>query len=195
MWETWVRSLGREVPWRRKWQPSPVLLPRKSHGRRSLVSMGSQRVGHDSDSSRGSSRNPGPFRQAAPSLQGEGRASTKQRPTMLGSDPPTKQPTAGHPQEEKGQALCSWVLLIHQGLEESVTGKDNYAVPVPYISSFTVMLRHCHPLLLSGCAILAFIFTIGLTAMAPVNWHWDKRLLLAVFFLSLVSCFITINCI
>ena len=47
MWETWVWSLGREVPWRRKWQPTPVLLPRKSHGRRSLVSMGSQRVGHD----------------------------------------------------------------------------------------------------------------------------------------------------
>ena len=47
MWETWVQSLGREVPWRRKRQPTPVLLPRKSHGRRSLVSMGSQRVGHD----------------------------------------------------------------------------------------------------------------------------------------------------
>ena len=30
-----------------KRQPTPVLLPRKSHGRRSLVSMGSQRVGHD----------------------------------------------------------------------------------------------------------------------------------------------------
>ena len=37
----WVRSLGREVPWRRKWQPTPVLLPRKSIGRRSLVTMGS----------------------------------------------------------------------------------------------------------------------------------------------------------
>ena len=47
MQETWVRSLGQEVPWRRKRQPTPVLLPRKSHGRRSLVSMGSQRVGHD----------------------------------------------------------------------------------------------------------------------------------------------------
>ena len=43
MWETWVRSLGWEAPWRRKWQPAPVLLPRKSHGWRSLVSMGSQR--------------------------------------------------------------------------------------------------------------------------------------------------------
>ena len=38
MWETWVWSLGWEVPWRRKWQPTPVLLPRKSHGQRSLVS-------------------------------------------------------------------------------------------------------------------------------------------------------------
>ena len=45
--ETWVQSLGQEVPWRRKRQPTPVLLPRKSHGQRSLVSLGSQRVGHD----------------------------------------------------------------------------------------------------------------------------------------------------
>jgi len=37
MWETWVRSLGRKIPWRRKWQPTPILLPRKSQGRRSLV--------------------------------------------------------------------------------------------------------------------------------------------------------------
>ena len=36
-----------KIPWRRKWQPTPVLLPRRSHGRRSLVSMGLQRVGHD----------------------------------------------------------------------------------------------------------------------------------------------------
>ena len=47
MWETWVWSLGQEVPWRRKWQPTPVLLPRKSHGWRRLVSMGLQRVGLD----------------------------------------------------------------------------------------------------------------------------------------------------
>ena len=37
MWEARVRSLGREDPWRRKWQPTPVLLPGKFHGRRSLV--------------------------------------------------------------------------------------------------------------------------------------------------------------
>ena len=33
MRETWV---GR-IPWRRKWQPTPVLLPAESHGWRSLV--------------------------------------------------------------------------------------------------------------------------------------------------------------
>ena len=48
--ETWVSRLGQEDPWRRKWQPIPVLLPRKFHGRRSLVGyspQGSQRVGND----------------------------------------------------------------------------------------------------------------------------------------------------
>ena len=35
--ETWVQSLGWEIPWRRKWQPTPVLLPGKSRGWRSLV--------------------------------------------------------------------------------------------------------------------------------------------------------------
>ena len=36
--------------WRRKWQPTPVLLPGKSHGRRSLVAYspwGCKRAGHD----------------------------------------------------------------------------------------------------------------------------------------------------
>ena len=37
MWETWVRTLGQEDPRRRKWQPTPVLLPGKFHGWRSLV--------------------------------------------------------------------------------------------------------------------------------------------------------------
>ena len=42
MQETWVRSLGwadpwvGQIPWRRKWQPTPVFLPGESHGR-SLV--------------------------------------------------------------------------------------------------------------------------------------------------------------
>ena len=37
MWETRVQSLGQEGPWRRKLQFSPVLLPGKSHGQRSLL--------------------------------------------------------------------------------------------------------------------------------------------------------------
>ena len=35
--EMWVWSLAWEVPWRRKWQPTPVFLPEKSQGQRSLV--------------------------------------------------------------------------------------------------------------------------------------------------------------
>ena len=27
MQETWVQSLGWKIPWRRKWQPTPVFLP------------------------------------------------------------------------------------------------------------------------------------------------------------------------
>ena len=44
--DPWVRK----IPWRRKWQPTPVFLPGKSHGQRSLVGCGpwgSQKVGHD----------------------------------------------------------------------------------------------------------------------------------------------------
>ena len=50
MRETWVRSLGRKFPGEGNGNPlqyTPVLLPKKSHGWRSLVSMGSQRVGHN----------------------------------------------------------------------------------------------------------------------------------------------------
>ena len=41
---------GLEDPWRRAWQPTPVLLPGESHGQRipgGLWSMGSKRVGHN----------------------------------------------------------------------------------------------------------------------------------------------------
>ena len=31
--QSWVRK----IPWRRAWQPTPVLLPGKSHGQRNLV--------------------------------------------------------------------------------------------------------------------------------------------------------------
>ena len=37
MQETQVQSLGWEISWRRKWQPTPVFLPGKSHGWRNLV--------------------------------------------------------------------------------------------------------------------------------------------------------------
>ena len=39
-----------KIPWRRKWQPSPVFLPEKSHGQRSLAgcsAWGQKRVGHN----------------------------------------------------------------------------------------------------------------------------------------------------
>ena len=35
--EMWVRSLGWEDPWKRKWQPTPVFLPGESHGQRRLA--------------------------------------------------------------------------------------------------------------------------------------------------------------
>ena len=43
--DPWVR----EIPWIRKWQPTPVFLPEKSHGRMSLggYSLWGRRVGHD----------------------------------------------------------------------------------------------------------------------------------------------------
>ena len=39
-----------KIPWRRKWQPTPVFLPGESHGQRSLVGpspWGRKRVWHD----------------------------------------------------------------------------------------------------------------------------------------------------
>ena len=37
MQETMVRFLVRKIPWRRKWQPTPIFLPGESQGQRSLV--------------------------------------------------------------------------------------------------------------------------------------------------------------
>ena len=34
-----IPGLGK-IPWRSKWQPTPVFLPRKSHGQSSLVGCG-----------------------------------------------------------------------------------------------------------------------------------------------------------
>ena len=36
MQETWFDPWVRKIPWRRKWQPTPVFLPGKSHGQRNL---------------------------------------------------------------------------------------------------------------------------------------------------------------
>ena len=51
VWETWVQSLSWEDPLEKAMELSPVPLPGKSHGRRSLLdcllSMGSHRVGRD----------------------------------------------------------------------------------------------------------------------------------------------------
>ena len=50
MWETWVRSLGGKIPWRRAWQPTPIFLPGESPWTEKpggLQSMGLQRVRHD----------------------------------------------------------------------------------------------------------------------------------------------------
>ena len=44
--DPWVRK----IPWRRKWQPTPVFLPGKSHRQRSLVGYslsGCKRIGHN----------------------------------------------------------------------------------------------------------------------------------------------------
>jgi len=47
MQEMWVQFLILKIPWRREWLPSPVFLPGKPHGQRSLHSlMESQRVRH-----------------------------------------------------------------------------------------------------------------------------------------------------
>ena len=44
--DPWVRK----IPWRGKWQPTPIFLPGKSHGQRSLAGYspwGCKRAGHD----------------------------------------------------------------------------------------------------------------------------------------------------
>ena len=43
------RVSSSKIPWRRKWQPTPVFLPGESHGQRSLVAYSpwGRRVGHD----------------------------------------------------------------------------------------------------------------------------------------------------
>ena len=47
--DIWVQSQVGKIPWRRAWQPTPVLLPGKGHRERNLVdySPWNCRVGHD----------------------------------------------------------------------------------------------------------------------------------------------------
>ena len=49
MKETQVQFWMERIPWRRKWQPTPVCLPADSHGQRSLAGYSSwvARVRHD----------------------------------------------------------------------------------------------------------------------------------------------------
>ena len=50
MQETWALSWVGKTHWRRKWQPTPIYLPGKSHGETSLVGCspgGHKRVAHD----------------------------------------------------------------------------------------------------------------------------------------------------
>ena len=35
--ESWVDRWIGKIPWKRKWQPTPVFLPEKSHGQKSLM--------------------------------------------------------------------------------------------------------------------------------------------------------------
>ena len=45
MFDPWVGK----IPWRRKWQPTPVFLLGEFHEQRSLAGYSPQRVRHDSD--------------------------------------------------------------------------------------------------------------------------------------------------
>ena len=50
MQKMWVRSVGQKIPWRRKWQPTLVLLPRKipwTEKPGGLQIMGCRRIRHD----------------------------------------------------------------------------------------------------------------------------------------------------
>ena len=42
MGEMWFDPWVEKIPWRRKWQLTPVFLPGKSHGQRNLVGYSSQ---------------------------------------------------------------------------------------------------------------------------------------------------------
>ena len=50
VWEQLDDPRVRKTPWRKKWQPTPVFLPEKFHGQRSLAGYspwGQKRAGHN----------------------------------------------------------------------------------------------------------------------------------------------------
>ena len=50
VWEQLDDPRVRKIPWRKKWQPTPVFLPGKFHGQRSLAGYspwGQKRAGHN----------------------------------------------------------------------------------------------------------------------------------------------------
>ena len=42
MQEMWIQYLGGKIPWSRKWHATPIFLPGKFHGQRSLAGYSSQ---------------------------------------------------------------------------------------------------------------------------------------------------------
>ena len=95
----WVRK----IPWRRKWQPTPVFLPGESHGQRSLAGSGPQghkRVGQDSVTKQLSEQNATTFLKSLPL-----------NPNLFDSVAvPVAQscPTLCDPTDYRTRLLCPW---------------------------------------------------------------------------------------
>ena len=68
--ETWVQSLGGEIPWRREWQFTPVFSPEKFHGQRSLAGYSPQGLKESDTTELLSTRS---SEQAASEMKGEDR--------------------------------------------------------------------------------------------------------------------------
>ena len=83
MRETWVQSLGGKIPWRRKWQPTPVFLPGESHGRRSLVGYSPQGLKESDATERLSDFTFTIDLQRCSVLLGRGKAATHHQPGLI----------------------------------------------------------------------------------------------------------------
>ena len=100
MQETRVRSLGWKIPWRRKWQSTPVLLPGKSHGQRIRVGTLVGLHGVAKSRTRLSSFT-SPSRPALPSPSPASRGQAHQAPWEAGV-------------EKRGLDRCFLIYLHHQ---------------------------------------------------------------------------------